>query len=62
MTHPTGPTLLQGRPYRDSASTDVRETWKLHGWQAPSTQPGYAPRIHPLPPANFTRIGTCGRR
>ena len=29
---PTGQTLLQGRPYRNAASTDVRETWKRFGW------------------------------
>jgi hypothetical protein len=32
VTHPTGNTLLQGRPYRPACATDVRETWKRFGW------------------------------
>lgn len=39
MIHPTGSTLLQGRPYRNAASTDVRETWKRFGWQPPQPKP-----------------------
>lgn len=46
MTYPTGSTLLQGRPYKNAASTDVRETWKRFGWQPPPKpqQPQPGPR------------------
>lgn len=30
--NPTGPTLLEGRPYTPAVGTDVRETWKRYGW------------------------------
>lgn len=33
--------LLQGRPYVNSQCTDVRETWKRHGWE-PTQRPQVA--------------------
>lgn len=46
--NPTVQSLLQGRPYRNSVETDVRETWKSFGW---------------TPKAKFSAVGCsqCGQ-
>lgn len=43
--------LSRGRPYTPAASTNVRLTWALFGWQPPSREKQQAEmkRLNPLP-------------
>ena len=38
-------TLLQGARYSNSANTNVKMTWMLHGWQPPNRQKQHAEMI-----------------